>query len=153
MNAPKQSSVTPHPTAFKVRKQSRVLEVSFDDGAEFSLPFELMRVYSPSAEVRGHVPGQDVLQLGKRDVEIVALEPVGNYGIKPIFSDGHESGIYTWDYLYQLGRDQAEMWEEYLQKLEAAGYSRESGRDPAVIAAAAPVAAGHSHGHGCGHLH
>jgi DUF971 family protein len=129
------TTAAPHPTAFKVRKQSRVMEVSFDDGSEFSLPFELLRVYSPSAEVRGHAPGQEVLQLGKRNVEVVQLEPVGNYGIKPVFSDGHESGIYTWDYLYQLGRDQAAMWEEYLQKLVAAGHTRESGRDVAGIAA------------------
>jgi DUF971 family protein len=129
------ATAAPHPTAFKVRKQSRVMEVSFDDGSEFSLPFELLRVYSPSAEVRGHAPGQEVLQLGKRNVEVVQLEPVGNYGIKPVFSDGHESGIYTWDYLYQLGRDQAAMWEEYLQKLVAAGHTRESGRDVAGIAA------------------
>ncbi|MDB5775357.1 MAG: 1-(5-phosphoribosyl)-5-[(5-phosphoribosylamino)methylideneamino] imidazole-4-carboxamide isomerase [Herbaspirillum sp.] len=132
---PSTTTAAPHPTAFKVRKQSRVMEVSFDDGSEFSLPFELLRVYSPSAEVRGHAPGQEVLQLGKRNVEVVQLEPVGNYGIKPVFSDGHESGIYTWDYLYQLGRDQAAMWEEYLQKLVAAGHTRESGRDVAGIAA------------------
>jgi DUF971 family protein len=149
----KPTPVAPQPTAFKVRKQSRVMEVSFDDGGEFSLPFELMRVYSPSAEVRGHAPGQETLQLGKRDVEIVALEPVGNYGVKPVFSDGHDSGIYTWDYLYQLGRDGAAMWETYLQKLEAAGYTRESGRAPGTEPTE-PTA--HSHGGaGCagGHLH
>ena len=117
------------PVSFKVRTQSRVMEVAFDDGALFSLPFELLRVYSPSAEVRGHGPGQETLQTGKRDVTIVAMEPVGNYGIKPIFSDDHASGIYTWDYLYQLGRDQDAMWETYLQKLEAAGFTRDGGRD------------------------
>ncbi|HEY4317001.1 MAG TPA: DUF971 domain-containing protein [Herbaspirillum sp.] len=151
MSASKQSPrspVAPQPTAFKVRKQSRVMEVSFDDGGEFSVPFELMRVYSPSAEVRGHAPGQETLQLGKRDVEIVALEPVGNYGVKPVFSDGHDSGIYTWDYLYQLGRDGAAMWETYLQQLEAAGHTRESGRAPgAASAPQAGVGAGCASGH------
>jgi ubiquinone/menaquinone biosynthesis methyltransferase len=105
----KPTPVVPQPTAFKVRKQSRVMEVSFDDGGEFSLPFELMRVYSPSAEVRGHAPGQETLQLGKRDVEIVALEPVGNYGVKPIFSDGHDSGeVWLTDInesMLRVGRD------------------------------------------------
>ena len=130
------------------------MEVTFDDGSEFSLPFELMRVYSPSAEVRGHNAGQEVLQLGKRNVEIVALEPVGNYGVKPIFSDGHDSGIYTWDYLYQLGRDQADMWEKYLQQLVAAGLTRESGRDAGAVATkVAPGKIGLGHGHGRGHQH
>ncbi|HZG20203.1 MAG TPA: DUF971 domain-containing protein [Herbaspirillum sp.] len=135
---------SPVPLSFKVRKLSRVVEVEFDDGVMFSLPFELMRVYSPSAEVRGHGPGQEVLQTGKREVEINGIEPVGNYGVKPLFSDGHASGIFTWDYLYQLGRDQAAMWETYLQKLEAAGFTRESGRDHQAEAAG---------GHGCGHSH
>ena len=135
---------SPVPLSFKVRKLSRVVEVEFDDGVMYALPFELMRVYSPSAEVRGHGPGQEVLPTGKRDVEINGIEPVGNYGVKPLFSDGHASGIYTWDYLYQLGRDQAAMWEAYLQKLEAAGFTRESGRDHQ------PEAGG---GHACGHSH
>ncbi len=135
---------SPVPLSFKVRKLSRVVEVEFDDGVMYALPFELMRVYSPSAEVRGHGPGQEVLQTGKRDVEINGIEPVGNYGVKPLFSDGHVSGIYTWDYLYQLGRDQAAMWETYLQKLEAAGFTRESGRDYQ------PETGG---GHACGHSH
>jgi DUF971 family protein len=143
MSDSKQSPLAPHPTGFKVRKQSRIMEVSFDDGSEFALPFELMRVYSPSAEVRGHGPGQEVLQLGKRNVEIVELEPVGNYGVKPVFSDGHVSGIYTWEYLYQLGRDGAAMWERYLQQLEAAGHTRESGRDAGMVEV----------GKGCGHQH
>ncbi len=122
-------NAAPTPVSFKVRTQSRVMEVAFDDGAQFSIPFELLRVYSPSAEVRGHGPGQETLQTGKRNVGVIGVEPVGNYGIKPIFSDEHASGIYTWDYLYQLGRDQEAMWESYLQKLEAAGFTRESGRD------------------------
>jgi len=134
----------PTPVSFKVRTQSRVMEVAFDDGAQFSIPFELLRVYSPSAEVRGHGVGQETLQTGKREVGIVGVEPVGNYGIKPIFSDEHSSGIFTWDYLYQLGRDQDAMWETYLQKLEAAGFTRESGRDQDMSAAG---------GSACGHHH
>ena len=122
------SSPTPVPVSVKVRTQSRVMEIVFDDGAMFSISFELLRVYSPSAEVRGHGPGQAVLQIGKRDVSIIGVEAVGNYGVKPVFSDEHASGIYTWDYLYQLGRAQGAMWESYLQKLEAAGFTRESGR-------------------------
>ncbi|KAF1042463.1 MAG: hypothetical protein GAK35_02714 [Herbaspirillum frisingense] len=141
------SQSSPVPVSFKVRKVSRVVEVEFDDGAMFALPFELMRVYSPSAEVRGHGPGQEVLQTGKRNVEINGIEPVGNYGVKPLFSDGHASGIFTWDYLYQLGRDQAAMWETYLQKLEAAGFTREGGRDQEMNAH------GEGSGHACGHHH
>ncbi len=131
------------PLSFKVRKVSRVVEIVFEDGAEFSLPFEFLRVYSPSAEVRGHAPGDEILQTGKRDVDVTAMEPVGNYGIKPIFSDGHGSGIYTWTYLYELGRDQTTLWEQYLQNLEDAGFTRESGRDAPMVAQAA----------GCGHNH
>ncbi len=134
----------PTPVSFKVRTQSRVMEVAFDDGAQFSIPFELLRVYSPSAEVRGHGHGQETLQTGKREVGIVGVEPVGNYGIKPLFSDEHSSGIFTWEYLYQLGRDQDAMWETYLQKLEAAGFTRESGRDQDMSAAG---------GSACGHHH
>ena len=137
----------PSPTSLTVRKQSRVLEIAFDDGAEFTLPFELMRVYSPSAEVRGHGPGQEVLQTGKRDADIAGLEPVGNYAVQPQFSDGHNTGIYSWEYLYWLGANQAELWEDYLQRLEAAGHTRETGRD--AKAAPAPAAGGH----GCGHKH
>lgn len=137
----------PAPTSLTVRKQSRVLEIAFDDGAEFSLPFELMRVYSPSAEVRGHGPGQEVLQTGQRDADIAGLEPVGNYAVQPQFADGHNTGIYSWEYLYWLGANQAELWEDYLQRLEAAGYTRETGRD---VKAAPAAAAG---GHGCGHKH
>lgn len=134
----------PTPVSFKVRTQSRVMEVAFDDGAQFSIPFELMRVCSPSAEVRGHGVGQETLQTGKRLVSIVNIEPVGNYGIKPIFSDTHASGIYTWNYLYELGRDQEALWESYLQRLEAAGFTRESGRDQEM---------GEQGGGACGHHH
>jgi DUF971 family protein len=119
----------PAPTALNVRTQSHVLEISFDDGKEFSLPFELLRVYSPSAEVRGHGIGQEVLQTGKRHVGISAVEPVGNYAVKPVFSDGHDSGIFTWDYLRSLGENQAQLWSDYLGKLQAAGFGGESGRD------------------------
>lgn len=129
MTGSKQSAVSPQPTDLTVRKQSRVLEVVFDDGASFSLPFELLRVASPSAEVRGHGPGQEVLQTGLRNVDVVGVEPIGNYAIKPLFSDGHDTGIFTWDYLHHLGSNQDALWEDYLRRLEAAGFTRESGRD------------------------
>jgi len=117
----------PAPINIVLHTASRVLEVEFDDGARFKLPFEFLRVYSPSAEVRGHGRGQEVLQVGKRDVTIDALEPVGHYAIKPTFSDGHDSGIYAWDYLYELGQEQAELWAEYLERLREAGASRDAG--------------------------
>jgi len=120
----------PIPTEFTVHQKSRTVDIAFDDGAAFVLPIELLRVYSPSAEVQGHGPGQEVLQLGKRNVVIDAVEPVGNYGIKPIFSDGHESGIYTWEYLYRLGRDQDGLWGAYMARLQAAGFKDDTGRDP-----------------------
>ena len=113
------------PQEIKLRRQSRVLDVTFDDGQRFELPFEYLRVYSPSAEVRGHGPGQEVLQTGKREVEIRTLEPVGSYAIQPAFSDGHGTGIYSWEYLYELGENQDRLWREYLAKLEAAGASRD----------------------------
>ena len=116
-------SNTPTPTSITVHQQSRQLEVGFSDGAHFHIPFELMRVYSPSAEVKGHGPGQETLQTGKRDVGIVALEPVGNYAVQPTFSDGHDSGIFSWDYLYYLGAEQAHLWQEYLDRLQAKGGS------------------------------
>ena len=117
---------TPNPVALTVHEQSRQLEITFSDGASFHLPFELLRVYSPSAEVKGHGPGQEVLQTGKRDVRMLALDPVGNYAVKPTFSDGHDSGLFTWDYLYTLGSDQAAMWAAYLQRLEVAGVGRDA---------------------------
>lgn len=132
MAGSKQTVPTPNPTALTVHKQSRVLEVAFDDGAAFSLPFELLRVYSPSAEVRGHGQGQEVLQLGKRNVLVTAVEPVGNYAVQLHFSDSHNTGLYTWDYLYWLGKSQDQLWEDYLGRLEAAGYTRETGRDVAI---------------------
>ena len=114
------------PEELVVHSTSKVLEVVFSDGARFQLPFELLRVYSPSAEVQGHGPGQETLQTGKRAVDLVAMEPVGHYGVKPTFSDGHDTGIYTWDYLYQLGAHQAEMWQRYLDRLAAAQLDRDA---------------------------
>lgn len=115
----------PVPTKIVVHQKSRVLEIEFGDAGAYKLPFELMRVYSPSAEVRGHGPGQETLQTGKRLVGISAVEPVGNYAIQPHFDDGHNSGIFSWDYLLWLGEDQDSLWQDYLQRLEAAGASRD----------------------------
>ena len=116
----------PTPQDITVHSQSRVLEVSFSDGASFRIPFELMRVYSPSAEVAGHGPGQETLQTGKRDVTLTGLEPVGNYAVQPSFSDGHDSGIYSWDYLYFLGSQQDKLWADYTARLTAAGAERDA---------------------------
>ncbi|MFD2299449.1 DUF971 domain-containing protein [Paracidovorax citrulli] len=114
------------PQSLTVHGASRVLEIAFDDGASFRIPFELLRVYSPSAEVQGHGPGQEVLQTGKRDVQITAIEPVGHYAIRPVFSDGHQSGLFTWPYLYRLGREQESLWQQYLQRLADAGLDRDA---------------------------
>lgn len=119
-------SNTPLPQSITLHQQSRVLEIGFDNGHEFRIPFELMRVCSPSAEVQGHGKGQEVLQTGKREVGILALEPVGNYAVQPTFTDGHSSGIFSWDYLYFLGSKQAELWADYLSRLEAAGVERDA---------------------------
>jgi DUF971 family protein len=116
----------PTPTALTVHQASRVLEIGFSDGRTFRIPFELMRVYSPSAEVQGHGPGQEVLQTGKREVGIVGLEPVGNYAVQPTFSDGHSSGIFSWDLLYHLGAEQDTLWQKYVARLEAAGVDRDA---------------------------
>ena len=116
----------PPPESLTVHTLSRVLELRWPDGAHFRLPFELLRVYSPSAEVQGHGPGQEVLQTGKREVEITALAPVGNYAVQPRFSDGHESGIFTWGYLHELGTRQDELWRQYLDRLAAAGLDRDA---------------------------
>ncbi len=125
----------PTPTGLTVHGQSHLLEVAFSDGAVFSIPFELMRVYSPSAEVQGHGAGQEVLQTGKRAVDVVGLDPVGNYAVQPRFSDGHESGIFTWDYLYFLGSQQASLWVDYERRLAEAGLDRD---------ASMPAKGGHS---------
>lgn len=134
------------PTAITVHKQSRALELAFESGEVYSLPFEFLRVNSPSAEVRGHGAGQEVLQTGKRDVLMTAIDPVGNYAVQLHFSDGHNTGIYTWDYLHWLGTNQAQLWEDYLKRLEAAGFTRETGRD-------APMQSAQSAGGSCGHKH
>lgn len=130
----------PQPTELTLHQASRVLEVAFDDGARFRIPFELMRVYSPSAEVQGHGPGQETLQTGKREVSVDRLELVGHYAVQPTFSDGHDTGIFTWVYLYSLGAKQDELWRRHLERLAAAGLDRDTPM---------PVAAGAS----CGHKH
>ncbi len=119
-------SGAPTPTALTVHNTSKVLEISFSDGAEFKIPFELMRVYSPSAEVQGHGPGQEILQTGKRDVDLAGLAPVGNYAVQPTFSDGHDSGIFSWDYLYFLGSQHDKLWADYFARLQAAAVDRDA---------------------------
>ena len=130
----------PTPRSITVHGASRVLEVGFSDGASFRIPFELMRIYSPSAEVQGHGPGQEVLQTGKRGVGLVELAQVGHYAVQPTFTDGHHSGIFTWEYLYFLGSQEADLWRQYEARLTAAGASRDTEMPPP----AAP---------GCGHSH
>ena len=130
----------PTPEALTLHGQSRVLEIGFSDGKTFRIPFELMRVYSPSAEVQGHGPGQETLQTGKREVDIIDLVQVGNYAVQPMFSDGHNTGIFSWDYLYHLGLNQAQLWTQYNERLQAAGMQRD---DPMVTAT----------GGACGHTH
>ncbi len=123
---------TPTPTEIKLHQKSRLLEISFDNGDCFELTHEFLRVFSPSAEVRGHGIGQEKLQIGKRDVEIVRIEPVGNYAIRPIFSDGHESGLFSWDILHGLGSHRDELWQAYLDQLKEAGASRDPAECPAA---------------------
>ena len=135
------------PTALTVHMQSKLLEVSFDDGQTFRIPFELLRVYSPSAEVQGHGPGQEVLQTGKRNVDIVGLEPVGHYAVQPTFSDGHESGIYAWDYLYALGSRQEVLWQQYLDRLVEAGVDRDAPMAAAAASGGGSACASHGHKH------
>ena len=117
---------TPQPASITVHQASRVLEVGFSNGSLFRIPFELMRVYSPSADVQGHGPGQEVLQTGKREVGLTALEPVGNYAVQPTFSDGHDTGIFSWDYLYFLGSQEPRLWSQYATRLKAAGIDRDA---------------------------
>lgn len=124
----------PSPTNLTVHQASRVLEVAFNDGAHFRIPFELMRIYSPSAEVQGHGPGQEVLQTGKRQVGIDDIQAVGHYAVQPRFSDGHDTGIFSWDYLYHLGANEAELWARYERRLQAAAADRDA---PMVAADAA----------------
>jgi DUF971 family protein len=115
---------TPRPTAINLHQKSRILEIAFADGARFEFPYEFLRVHSPSAEVQGHGPGQGVLQIGKEDVTITQIDPVGSYAIQPHFDDGHDTGIYSWETLYDMGKHQDTYWSEYLHRLEAAGHSR-----------------------------
>jgi len=134
------TSSSPNPLSLTLHQGSRVLEIGFADGRSFRLPFELLRVYSPSAEVQGHGPGQEVLQTGKRDVQVNDVAMVGHYAIQPRFSDGHESGIFSWSYLYELGSRQQEYWDRYLARLAEAGVDRD-----APMVAAAASACGHHH--------
>ena len=115
----------PQPTEIKLHQASRVLEIAYADGRSFKLPCEFLRVYSPSAEVRGHGPGQEVLQTGKKEIAITKIEPVGNYAVQLTFSDGHDTGIYSWDLLYEYGARQDQMWQHYLERLKETGASRE----------------------------
>jgi DUF971 family protein len=124
------ADASPQPLEIKLHQKSRKMEIAFSDGNRFDLSYELLRVYSPSAEVRGHGPGQEVLQAGKRNVEILSVEPSGNYAIQPSFSDGHSTGIYSWEYLYWLGENREKLWQDYLERLERAGASREQGPAP-----------------------
>ena len=117
---------SPTPQELTLHSQSRMLQISFSDGSDFRIPFELMRVYSPSAEVQGHGAGQEVLQSGKRLVDIDALDPVGNYAVQPRFSDGHDTGIFSWDYLYFLGAEQARLWQDYEKRLLDGGRDRDA---------------------------
>ena len=133
---------TPIPTEIKLHQASRLMELSFANGQSFQLPYEFLRVYSPSAEVKGHGPGQETLQTGKRDVTISQVEAVGHYAIQPTFSDGHATGIYSFEYLYDLGQRQNDLWQRYLERLGAAGASRDVCSEPAVAS-----------GHACGHSH
>jgi DUF971 family protein len=139
------SNRPPQPTEINLHAKSRVLEIAFDDGKVFRLPFEFLRVFSPSAEVKGHGPGQETLQVGKRDVTITQLDPVGYYAVQPTFSDGHTSGIFSWPYLYELGSTQQQLWDEYLARLQAAGGSRDPAdpRNAALIPAAGPSCGHH----------
>lgn len=137
----------PVPTGLTVHNKSRVLDIEFSDGASYSIPFELLRVYSPSAEVMGHGPGQEVLQVGKREVGIAGIEPVGNYAVQPTFSDGHNTGIFTWEYLYKLGSQKDALWATYMDRLHASGFEGDSGREPGVSLTGPSM---HQHGGGCG---
>ena len=119
---------SPKPTEINFHKVSKMLELAFNDGTRFQLPAEYLRVYSPSAEVAGHGPGQEVLQIGKEDVNITRLEPVGHYAINLVFDDNHDTGIYSWEYLYQLGAHYDKKWESYLERLKASGYTRKENR-------------------------
>lgn len=130
---------SPYPTEILLHQQSRRLEMAYSDGQRFTYSFEFLRVMSPSAEVRGHGPGQETLQMGKREVDVLSLEPVGNYALQPTFSDGHATGIYSWDYFYDIGENHDTLWADYLKRLDAAGESRD-----AAASGAAPAKAGNA---------
>ena len=130
---------TPIPTEIKLHQKSRRIEFAFDNGEHFELTHEFLRVFTPSAEARGHGPGQEVLQVGKQDVEILGIEPVGNYAIKPSFSDGHDSGLYSWDLLYNFGCHRDQLWQSYLDRLDQQGGSREAADSPPAATAARPA--------------
>lgn len=135
---------TPIPTDIRLHQQSRILELVYESGERYELPYEFLRVFTPSAEARGHGPGQEVLQTGKRDVGIERIEAVGTYALRPVFTDGHDSGLYSWDLLYNLGRHRDELWQEYLKQIEARGLSRDidtTSKKPAATKG------------GCGHHH
>ena len=117
---------TPIPSEIKLHQKSRFLELAYENGERYTLDFEYLRVFTPSAEARGHGPGQETLQTGKRNVEVDRIEPVGSYAIRLVFSDGHDSGLYSWDLLYNLGKHHDELWQEYLKQIEAQGLSRDA---------------------------
>ncbi len=132
------NSDTPLPTEIKLHQKSRIIELAFDNGERCELSYEFLRVFTPSAVARGHGPGQETLQVGQRDVDIVRVEPVGNYAIKPVFSDGHDTGLYSWDVLYTLCRHRDELWQAYLDKLAAQGGSRDPSANPPPAPKPAP---------------
>ena len=135
------NSDTPIPTEIKLHQKSRILELAFENGERFELSYEFLRVFTPSAEARGHAPGQETLQVGKRDVEILGIEPVGNYATKPVFSDGHDSGLFSWDMLHTLCIHRDELWQAYLDRLAEAGASRDPGECPPPPAKPTPSCA------------
>lgn len=135
---PGPDETTPRPTEIKLHQASRKMEIAFDNGTRCELPYEFLRVYSPSAEVRGHGPGQEVLQVGKKNVEIKGIEPVGSYAVQLVFSDGHDTGIYSWEYLYELGEHYDGLWNQYLSRMQEAGAAREPMAGPPADALARP---------------
>jgi DUF971 family protein len=135
------NSDTPVPSEIKLHQKSRILELAFDNGERYELSYEFLRVFTPSAEARGHAPGQETLQVGKRDVDILGIEPVGNYAIKPVFSDGHDSGLFSWDMLHTLCIHRDELWQAYLDRLAEAGASRDPAECPPPAAKPTPSCA------------
>ncbi len=136
---------TPTPTELTVHQGSKQLEIAYSDGQRFLIPFEMMRVFSPSAEVQGHGPGQETLQTGKREVSILSLDPVGNYAVQPHFDDGHDTGIFTWEYLYHLGAEREDLWAKYLSKLKVAQLDRDTPMNTKSVPADQGSSCGHEH--------